>query len=279
MKWPKHNFETFFKKAQMWENFSVVSSWLGILDLILLIILFFYAKSIILKIISGLEIIQNYDIVKTFQALPTERIPVFTLPSNYPDADMIQPHKVAISTTTIIVITVMSIIVLLTIYRKCRYKSSITRVCFLVYPLSRIVHGKYHTDIFLEVTNTTTFQTILAHLTKVAVYPSQLFITHKLNSNQINMSKFCCVRQVLINWNDIMLITNNHKEIQLPNKAAISIWTPTSLNDIEQHIQYDIMARVLDHVAEINILPIPTQPSAPIELLGKSITDSRHEMF
>ena len=78
-----------------------------------------------------------------------------------------------------------------------------------------------------------------------------------------------------------MLITNNHKEIQLPNKAAISIWTPTSLNDIEQHIQYDIriMARVLGHVTEINILPIPAQPSAPIDLWGKSITDLRHEMF
>ena len=260
----KHNFKTFFQKAQMWEKFSVVSSCLGILDLILSKILFFYAKSIVLKIISGLEIIQNYNIVKTSQALLTERIPVFTLPSNYPEADMIQPHKVTISTSTIIVITLMSMI-----------------VCFLVYPLSRIVQGKYHTDIFLEVTNTTTCQTIWAHLTKVAVYPSQLFISHKLNSNQINMSKFCCVRQVSIDWNDIMLITNNHKEIQLPNKAAISIWTPTSLNDIEQHIQYDIriMARVLDHVTEINILPIPTQPSAPIELLGKSITDPRHEMF
>ena len=108
-----------------------------------------------------------------------------------------------------------------------------------------------------------------------------MFITCKLNSNQINMSKFCCVRQVSIDWNDIMLITNNHKEIQLPNKAAISIWTPTSLNDMEQHIQYYIrnMARVLDHVTEIYILPIPTQPSAPIDLPGKSITDQRHEIF
>ena len=89
------------------------------------------------------------------------------------------------------------------------------------------------------------------------------------------MSNFCCVRQ------HIMPITNNHKEIQLPNKAAVSIWTPTSLNDTEQHIQYDIriMARVLDHVTKINILPIPVQPSAPIELPGKSITDLRYEMF
>ena len=78
-----------------------------------------------------------------------------------------------------------------------------------------------------------------------------------------------------------MLITNNHKEIQLPSKAAISIWTPMSLNYIEQHIQYDIriMARVLDHVTEIKILPIPTQPSAPMGLPGKPITDPRHEIF
>ena len=81
-------------------------------------------------------------------------------------------------------------IVLLTIYRKCRYKSSISRVCFPVYPLSRINHGKYHTDIFLEVTNTTTCQTICSHLTKVAVYPLQLFLNCKLNSNQISMSIF-----------------------------------------------------------------------------------------
>ena len=199
-------------------------SWFGLLDLIILLILFFYAKSIIVTIILGLEIIQNYDIINTSQALLTERVLICTLPTNFPHADMIQPHKVTISTLTIIVITQMSMIVLLTIYRKCRYKSSIPRVCFPVYPLSRIVCGKFHTDIFLEVTNMTTCQTIWAHLTKIAVYPYQLFLNHKLNSNQINMSKFFCFIQVSIEWNDIMLITNNHKEIQLPNKAAISIW-------------------------------------------------------
>ena len=87
------------------------------------------------------------------------------------------------------------------------------------------------------------------------------------------MSKFFCIRQISIDWNYIMLITNNHKEIQLPNKAAISIWTSTSLYEIEQHIQYDIrnMARVLDHVTEINILSVLAQPSAPVELPDKSL--------
>ena len=96
----KHNFEI-FQKAQTWEKFSVVCSWLGLLDLIILLILFFCAKSIILKIILGLEIIQNFDIVKTSQALPTESILIFTLPTNLPHAYMIQLHKVTISTLTI----------------------------------------------------------------------------------------------------------------------------------------------------------------------------------
>ena len=47
--------------------------------------------------ISGLEITQNYDILKTSQAFPTEKVSIFTnywsLPTNFPDADMIQPHS------------------------------------------------------------------------------------------------------------------------------------------------------------------------------------------
>ena len=50
-----------------------------------------------------------------------------------------------------------------------------------------------------------------------------------------------------------MLVTNNQKKIQLPAKAAISVWTPTSLTDIEQQSQYNIRIRVLDHVTEINV--------------------------
>ena len=63
-----------FKSTNVGKTFSSMYTWLGLLDLILLLILFFYAKSIILRIISGLEIIQNDGVVKTSQALLTERI-------------------------------------------------------------------------------------------------------------------------------------------------------------------------------------------------------------
>ena len=93
----------------------------------------------------------------------------------------------------------------MSIYHKCKYRSLVTRVCFPVYPLSKIVRGKYYTDIFIEVTNTMTCQTLWAHLTKVTVYPSQLYLARKVNSNQISMSKFFCIRQLEIDWEDITL--------------------------------------------------------------------------
>ena len=54
----------------------------------------------------------------------------------------------------------------------------------------------------------------------------------------------------MLDWDDITLLTNNQKQIILLQKVAISIWTPTSLTFIEDHIQCDIqiMGRVLDHI-------------------------------
>ena len=192
----KHNFETFFDKAQMWERFLVICSWLGLLDLIILIILIFYTQSIVFKIIAGLEIVQKYNIDQQVEAFPTDQIPIFTLPPNFSHEEVITPHNITISTSTIIVIILICLLVCMSIYHKCKYRSSVTRVCFPVYPLSKIVWGKYHIDIFIEVTNTTTCQTLWAHLTKVPLYPSQLYLGRKVNSNQMNMSKFCCIRQL-----------------------------------------------------------------------------------
>ena len=97
----------------------------------------------------------------------------------------------------------------MSLYCKCKYRSLVTRLCFPVYALSKIVRAKYHTDIFIEVTNTMTCQTLWAHLTKVAVFPSQLYLGRKVNLNQISMSTFCCIKQLEIDWEDITLLTNN----------------------------------------------------------------------
>ena len=40
----KDNFKTFFNKVQTWEKLSVISAWLGLFDLIILVILLFYTK-------------------------------------------------------------------------------------------------------------------------------------------------------------------------------------------------------------------------------------------
>ena len=63
----------------------------------------------------------------------------------------------------------------------------------------------------------------------------------------------------------------------LPQKAAISIWTPTSLTFIEDHIQSDIqiMGRVLDHIMELQTIPIPQTSTTSFGLPGTTTADPR----
>ena len=78
-------------------------------------------------------------------------------------------------TTILIIITLLAILYM--IFKKCRYVSSLPRVCFPLYPFSMILRGTAHTDIFVEVVNLASAEAMWAHFASVAVHPSQLRIT------------------------------------------------------------------------------------------------------
>ena len=54
---------------------------------------------------------------------------------------------------TIILIIITLLAILYAIFKKCRYVSSLPRVCFPLYPFSTILRGTACTDIFVEVVN------------------------------------------------------------------------------------------------------------------------------
>ena len=66
---------------------------------------------------------------------------------------------------------------LYTICKKCRYVSSIPRVCFPIYPVRNFLRGTVRTDIFVGVVNISTAKSIWAYFATCAVHPSQLRIT------------------------------------------------------------------------------------------------------
>ena len=87
-------------------------------------------------------------------------------------------HVVFLNTIiTAILITVGLLAILYTVFKKCRYVSSLPRVCFPIYPVSNFLRGTSRTDIFVEVINISTAKSIWAYFTTCAVHPSQLRIT------------------------------------------------------------------------------------------------------
>ena len=128
--------------------------------------------------------------------------------------------------TFLIIITLLAI--LYTIFKKCRYVSSLPRVCFPLYPFSTILRGTVRVDVFVE------------------VHP-QAFDMHII--------KLCCCRQLQIDWQNIVLCNLDQNIIKLPALGKISFWSTNDLESIETNMPYQIRVygRVLDLVIPLEI--------------------------
>ena len=117
--------------------------------------------------------------------------------------------------------------------QKCRYVSSLPRVCFPLYPFSTILRGTARTDIFIEVVNLASAEAMWAHFASVAVHPSQLRITGYPNAYDMHIIKLCCCQQLQIDWQNIILCNLDRNIIKLPALGKISLWSTNDLESIE----------------------------------------------
>ena len=160
-------FKRFLKSAEGWRKFEFISSILGMIALMALIIIAVFRSRIVESIILGSAVMDEYKFVNP--SAPPACVKAFSLPPAYPDQIQFQPptlpqnwvdkgaegkQKLAAQmtawiTTILIIITLLAI--LYTIFKKCRYVSSLPRVCFPLYPFSTILRGTARTDIFVEV--------------------------------------------------------------------------------------------------------------------------------
>ena len=156
-------------------------------------------------------------------------------------------------TTILIIITL--VVILYTIFKKCRYVSSLPRLCFPLYPFSTILRGTTRTDIFIEVVNLALAEAMWAHFASVAVHPSQLRITGYPHAFDMHIIKPCCSRQLQIDWQNIVLCNLDRNIIKLPALGKISLWSTNNLESIENNIPYQIRVyiRVLDLVIALEI--------------------------
>ena len=264
-------FKRFLKSAEGWRKFEFVSSILGMLALVALIVIAIFRSRIVESIILGSAVMDEYKFVN--QSAPPACVKVFSLPPAYPNQIQFQPptllqnwgdkgaegkQKLAAQMTTwittiLIIITLLAI--LYTIFKKCRYVSSLPRVCFPLYPFSTILRGTARTDIFVEVVNLASAEAMWVHFTSVAVHPSQLRITGYPRAYNMHIIKLCCCRQLQIDWQNIVLCNLDCNVIKLPALGKISLWSTNDLASIENNIPYQIRVygRVLDLVIPLEI--------------------------
>ena len=241
------------------------------LALVALIIIAIFRSRIVESIILGSAVMDEYKFVNP--SAPPACVKAFSLPPAYPDQIQFQPPTLPQSwgdkgaegkqkfaaqmttwiTTILIIITLLAI--LYTIFKKCRYVSSLPRVCFPLYPFSMIPRGTTRTDIFVEVVNLALAEAMWAHFASIAVHPSQLRITGYPCAYDKHIIKLCCCRQLQIDWQNIVLCDLDRNVIKLPALGKISLWSTNDLASIENNIPYQIRVygRVLDLVIPLEI--------------------------
>ena len=154
-----------------------------------------------------------------------------------------------------VLITVSILAILYTVCKKCCYVSSVPQVCFPIYPVSNFLRGMAHTDIFVEIINISTAKAVWAYFTMCAVHLSQLRITAYPTASNMAIIKNCCIRQLQVDWQNIVLCDTSHNIIKLPVCGHLSIWTTDGLESIEKHQPYQIrvLGRILDQIQPIKI--------------------------
>ena len=243
-----------------------MSSILGMIALVALIVISIFRSQIVESIILGSAVMDEYKFVNPSASVKAYTLPpaypdqinfqLPTLPQNWEDKGVEGKQKLATQMTTwimtfLIIITLLAI--LYTIFKKCRYVSSLPRVCFPLYPFSTILQGTACTGVFVEVVNLASAEAIWAHFT--SVHPSRLQITGYLCTFDMHIIKLCCCRQLQIDWQNIVLCDLDRNIIKLPTLGKISLWSTNDLESIKTNIPYQIRVygRVLDLVIPLEI--------------------------
>ena len=265
------DFKMFMKYADNWHRFEFISALLGLVAMVCIVLIGIFRARLVESIILSLAVMEEYKFispgptsggVKAFSLPPLRNGVGFTykpltLPPNWEESYVEQEKHIMFLNAIImgILIAVGSLALLYTIYKKCRYMSSLPRVCFPIYPVSNFLHGTARTDIFVEVINISTAKSVWAYFATCAVHPSQLRITGYPTARDISIIKICCVRQLQIDWHNIILCDTDQHVVKLPVCGHLLLWTTDSLESIEQHQPYQIkvFGCILDQIQPIEI--------------------------
>ena len=285
----QNDFNTFMQYAERWRIFESISAMLGMLAILILIIICIFRACILESIILSSAVMEEFKFVspsansnsgvKAFTLLAPfyngefEKQFTFrplTLPPDWEESFVKQEKHIVFLNTTItgVLIVVGLLAILYTICKRCRYVSSIPRVCFPIYPVSNFLRETARTDIFVEVVNISTAKSIWAYFATCAVHPSQLRITGYPSARNMSIIKVCCVHQLQIDWQNIILCDTEQHVVKIPVCRHLSVWQTDSLESIQtnQPYQIKVFGHILDQIMPRKIKDDVMQPPPDYQL-------------
>ena len=249
----------YIKYAETWQVASVICSYAAMACDVLLIIamivfLLKYHKTMQVMLAAflqmntkntGIQLVQADQIGRTYP-------PLFTL--NLPkeeeiidDLREITAMEYVVQVIMIIVCIAVVIIVMYFCCTKCRHTHTLFKYCFLLLPISHIIHMSQHTDLFVEVTNVTKGNRIWAHFASTRCFPSQIQMLRPIQKEDVQIETFCCIfKCIRINWSSINVTGISGT---MPDIACVSIFMDNDLTNItEDHFKIKLIARLLDQI-------------------------------
>ena len=115
------------------------------------------------------------------------------------------------------------------IVKRCRHTPTIFKYCFSFLLISCIVRTSHHTDLFVEVTNITKGNSVLAHFASTRCFPSQIHMSRLIQKEDVQIETFCCIFiRIRVNWSSIIVSGISGTTITMPDIAHVSICRATT---------------------------------------------------
>ena len=255
----------YIKYAENWQVTSVICSYTAMACDVLLIVamipfLLKYCKTMQVMLTAFLQMNTKNTAIQSVQADQIGRTypPLFTL--NLPkeekiidDLREITAMEYVVQVIMIIVCIAFVIIVMYFCCMQCRHTCTIFKYCFPFLPISHIIHTSRCTDLFVEVTNVTKGNGILAHFISTGCFPSQIQLSRPIQKDNVQIETICCIfKHIRINWSSINITGISGTMITMPDMAYVSVFTDNDLTHItEDHFEIKLIARLLDQICVV----------------------------
>ena len=228
----KRKFIQYLKYAEIWQSMSVICSYAAFLCDILLKVMFiaFFIKyhktmqamlaAFISMNISGIPPTKANLIGRTF--LPLFTINLLEEDQIVDDSEDIEGMQIMIQAISFIVCTIVAIIILYQIFKRCQYTLSIVEYCFPFFPILRLLRGTHRTDLFVEVTHLTKGNTLWVHFTSTGYYATMIRLSRQIPKEKVHTdTSCCCFKMMYIDWDNTIVTVISGIKIEMLMEARV----------------------------------------------------------